>query len=183
MVITLDFNDVLLLYFSKSSGGDLSCDFPLIPRSSPSDGGVTGCVLPRINYMSLAVDETMCEESNFERIAAKYLPDEYVKNQMTEIRNKTVKFEGVYQVNAGKNTNMASVNFSCNMSIASKKYLQRYELGGENGDKLVKPLAEINGRLASHGVKQAIDARIPESDSDKENILDFKKLRNLPKLL
>ena len=129
----------------------------------------------------MAVDETY-EESNFNRIAAKYLPDEYLQNQLTEVRNKTVKFEGVYELSTpGRNMNMASVNFSCNMSVASKKYLQRYEL--IDGEKIaMQPLVEVNGRVMQQHARHSVDSR-SYSDSDKENILDFKKLRSLPKLL
>ena len=132
----------------------------------------------------MAVDETLCGESSFDRIAAKYLPDEY--QQQLEVRNKMVKFEGVYELSTGTagKMNTASVNFSCNMSIASKKYLQRYELvDNEKGVVATQPLLEVNGRPPLQSRQSSSGDSRSYSESDKENILDFKKLRNLPKLL
>ena len=155
---------------------------------------------PKINYISMAVDDTMYDYSgsNVDAIAAKYLPPEYIQKQgkvAEETRNKTVKFEGVYAWETpnryGITKNTASVNFSCNMSIATKKYLQKYELLSsqehDNDDRDSMPLKEHNGRVTVVPLKQPITQQklSPFSETDrfeKENILDLKKLRKLPKL-
>ena len=120
----------------------------------------------------MSVDETLNEsQTDIDVIAAKYFP---VTDLRTELRNKTVTFEGVVE------SNTTSVNFSCNMSIASKKYLQRYQLNEEENIGLLnrplnKPLIDTNEIVH----KEQKKARC----AGKENILDMKKIRNLPKLL
>ena len=125
--------------------------------------------------------------STVDQIASKYLPKEMLQQhqQQREVKNKTVKFEGVYEWQSSNhkdgviNQNMASVNFSCNMSLASRKYLQKYSLTSHDEDRL--PLKDQNGR-------QAVADGGDDKDGDrcgegKENrILDFKKLRSLSKL-
>ena len=183
--------------------------------------------VPRINYMSMAVDETFVEESsNFNEIAAKYLPSsDFVQGEMTE---KTFKIQRVFSHGAvppsSRSVNMTSINFSCNMSIATKTYLQRYELMDSGGlakkqiqqhqlpqqpNQILKlkqqsseiqhsqkqtikkfaqctpkqPLGDVNGRVLGRRGKHPSNLSRTSSESDKENILDFKKLRSLPKLL
>ncbi|XP_065644903.1 SCL-interrupting locus protein homolog isoform X9 [Hydra vulgaris] len=134
----------------------------------------TGAVYnhPKINYHSMSVDETLSEysQNNIDVIAAKYLP---VTDLRAELRNKTVTFEGVVE------SNTTSVNFSCNMSIASKRYLQRYQLNDEkNGDFITKPIVR-----PSVDANETVSREIKKSRDGKENILDMKKIRNLPKLI
>lgn len=141
---------------------------------------------PKINYKSFitSVDDTLYDytSSTIDQIATKYVPREMLlqHQEQHEVKNKTVKFEGIYEWQSSNqkdgviNQNMASVNFSCNMSIASKKYLQKYSLALHDEDRL--PLKDQNGR-------QVVTDEEDGSREGKENqILDFKKLRSLPKL-
>lgn len=134
---------------------------------------------PKINYVSMSVDDTFYDTSpaNINEIAAKYLPDKMLNCEYTN--NKTVKFQGVYEwqsrdrATGGSKHNMASVNFSCNMSIASKKYLQKYDL--VSGNERI-PLKEKNQR-------GEMKSQSDETLDGKENkILDLKKLKSLQKL-
>ncbi|XP_065681790.1 SCL-interrupting locus protein isoform X3 [Hydra vulgaris] len=126
---------------------------------------------PKINYHSMSVDETLSEysQNDIDVIAAKYLP---VTDLRAELRNKTVTFEGVVE------SNTTSVNFSCNMSIASKRYLQRYQLNEEKNDFINKPIVR-----PSVDANETVNREIKKSHVGKENILDMKKIRNLPKLI
>lgn len=139
---------------------------------------------PKINYKSLgtSVDDTLYDytSSTIDQIASKYVPREMLlqHQEQREVKNKTVKFEGVYEWQSSNHKdgviNQTSVNFSCNMSIASKKYLQKYSLALHDEDRL--PLKDQNGR-------QAVADEEDGGREGKENrILDFKKLRSLPKL-
>lgn len=140
---------------------------------------------PRINYMSMSVDETYNEDmfSNIDEIASKYVSNVFKEKNV--VKNKTVKFGNVYEwqtlATAGS---MTSVNISCNMSIASKKYLQKYDLVENKTNSTKQPLGDVNGRF----VKKKISKNITRTEhktklEDKENILDFNKIRSLPKLL
>ena len=176
---------------------------------------------PKINFKSLAtsVDDTMYDynSSTVDQIALKYLPKDMLhqhqllqqqqqqqqqhhQQQREEFTtNKTVKFEGVYEWQSTNtkggmiNQNMASVNFSCNMSIASRKYLQKYSLVDDDKD-LQRPgrtglLKDQNGRQAAIA-DGCYSSDNKEDGSEtligvygKENrILDFERLRSLPKL-
>ena len=136
-----------------------------------------------------SVDDTFYDyaTSTIDKIASKYVSQEIYHQQQEVTKNKTVKFEGVYEWQQTSNRhgvtnkNMASVNFSCNMSIASKKYLQKYSLeAGNDGDKR-KPFQEGNGRPAM--VRSRDSNQGDEENTGKENnILDYKKLQSLPKL-
>lgn len=138
----------------------------------------------------MSVDDTIYDYSttNIDSIAAKYLPTEYLSKHQSEIKNKTVKFEGVYKWETpgrlGVAKNMTSVNFSCNMSIASRKYLKKYELIENEDSEEAPPLRDHNGRKAVLHTKKHLPFSSDQTDSfeGKENILDLKKLRNLPKL-
>jgi len=134
---------------------------------------------PQINYVSMSADETLFDNSliNINDIAAKYLPKEYHIEERTT--NKTVTFEGVYEWQTPTKHNMRNINFSCNMSIASKKYLQKYDLA-ETDVSMAQPLSHTNGR-SEH--QRNVTPKKNDFEKDKENILDFAKLRNLPKLL
>lgn len=128
----------------------------------------------------MSVDDSIYGYStiNFDAIAEKYVPTEYLRKHQSEFKNKTVKFEGVYKWETpGRNgvpKNMTSVNFSCNMSIATRKYLKKYELIGSEESDDTLPLRDNNGRPAVTRKSVQVEG--------KENILDLKKLRNLPKL-
>ena len=141
---------------------------------------------PKINYMSMSVDETFnaYAHNSIDDIAAKYLPKEFVIEQK-HTTMKTVKFEGVCEnmwQTPSRGVNMRSVNFSCNMSIASKKYLQKYELV-DYEESSVQPLSNVNRRSEDRKQgKHNLTTRNIE-ECNKENILDFKKIRSLPKLL
>ncbi|XP_066930576.1 SCL-interrupting locus protein homolog [Clytia hemisphaerica] len=143
---------------------------------------------PKINYTSMSsVDDTFYDyaTSTIDKIASKYVSQEIFHQQQEITKNKTVKFEGVYKWqtsnrNGITNKNMASVNFSCNMSIASKKYLQKYSLEASDDDKR-KPFQEGNGRPARIRSRDANQEN--EENNGKENkVLDYKKLQSLPKL-
>ena len=127
----------------------------------------------------MSADDTFYDNSfsNINNIAAKYLPKDLLQYEYRN--NKTVKFEGVYEwqssgrAGGSNKQNMTSVNFSCNMSIASKKYLQKYDLVSAD-DRL--PLKEQNRKR---------EKKTNEDDKavGKENkILDLQKLRSLKKL-
>lgn len=141
---------------------------------------------PKINYKSFvtSVDDTLYDytSSTIDQIASKYVPREMLlqHQEQREVKNKTVKFEGVYEWKSSNhkdgviNQNISSVNFSCNMSIASKKYLQKYSLALNDEDRL--PLKDQNGRQA------AADEEDGGREGKENRILDFKKLRTLQKL-
>ena len=81
---------------------------------------------------------------------------------------------------------MTSVNFSCNMSMATRKYLEKYELtrkcSDDNRDERKRrPLQDQNSDNPERG--NQIPRKTSQNDKlEKENILDLKKLRNLRKL-
>jgi len=147
---------------------------------------------PKINYVSMSsVDDTFCDynSSSINNIASKYVPKELLQH---EVRNsKTVKFEGVYEWETYNrktddgliNTNTTSVNFSCNMSIASRKYLQKYSLAPREDEERA-PLREQNGRrVVVERNKKPDEYEEDRNGGGKENkILDIKKLRSLQKL-
>ena len=130
---------------------------------------------PKINYVSMSVDDTFYDSSlsNVNDIAAKYLPRDMLQYEYRN--NKTVKFEGVYErqlTGRAVGSNITSVNFSCNMSIASKKYLQKYDLVSNEERAPLKEQNRIND-------KKNKDETL---DGKENNILDFQKLRSLQKL-
>ena len=146
---------------------------------------------PKINYVSMSsVDDTFCDyTSSINNIASKYVSKDLLQY---EVRNsKTVKFEGVWESSNLKtgggdvlgNKNTTSVNFSCNMSIASRKYLQKYSLAPRE-DEVRAPLKEQNGRQIDVERNNKKDEYEEDrSSSGKENkILDIQKLRSLQKL-
>eukprot|EP00795_Rhopilema_esculentum_P016830 gene16830-8300_t len=160
-------------------------------RLVPRDGAVFH---PRINYVSLLGNDTG-DEANIlaDEIAMKYLTSNQVRDVKLNVTQKTksVKFEGdVAGALAGMpagmpriNMNYVSVNVSCNMSIATKRYMQRYNLLES------QPVANL--QLPNRHGPSAKDAAVRNTSTkqeDKENnkqfgkILDLKKLKGLSKL-
>jgi len=147
------------------------------PRSY-STGSVLAAAHPRLNYMSMSIEDSIDEHNmkQIETIAAKYLPKDLrlernvqeMHTRTEEMRTRTVQFEGVKERAHSDAVihvqNTMSVNISCNMSIASKKYLQRYQL------------------VPSDQNKETEDGTANEVFTPP-NILDMKKLRSLPKLV
>jgi len=145
--------------------------------------------VPKINYVTMSsLDDTICEygANDIDDIASKYLSKDFmtqIKNNIpwsNEIRNKTVKFQGVYQRETNRQMTTTSVNFSCNMSIASRKYLQKYDLNADQ--RTMEKTIEKRVGPANIKTKEKIETQIRKNDINKENILDFKKLRTLSKL-
>jgi hypothetical protein len=147
------------------------------PRSY-STGSVLAAAHPRLNYMSMSIEDSIDDHNmkQIETIAAKYLPKDLrlernvqeVHTRAEGMRTRTVQFEGVKERAHSDAVihvqNTMSVNISCNMSIASKKYLQRYQL------------------VPSDQNKETEDGTANEVFTPP-NILDMKKLRSLPKLV
>ena len=138
----------------------------------------------------MSLDDSSGEDySAIDEIAAKYIPKEqFLKlKKQSKVKNKSIKFEGVYEWKTpGKTNNMTSVNFSCNMSMATRKYLEKYELtrkcsDDDRDERKRRPLQDQNSDNPERG--NQIPRKNSQSEKlDKENILDLKKLRNLRKL-
>ena len=125
--------------------------------------------------------------SDTDMIAKKYLS----RNQYTELvggfgiqRTKSVKFEGIFEEShfsrPEDNRNLVSVNFSCNMSIATKQYMKKY--------KLLDDIACGDGKEKQPERKVAEVRQQTVSDEDNEQsetltVLNLDKLKRLPKLL
>ena len=147
---------------------------------------------PRINYVSmLATDTTDDANDVADAIAMKYLSTKQlrdVKCSVQEQRTKTVKFEGVLENEFStpkRGVSYVNMNFSCNMSIATRKYMQRYNLldaeneGKKDRHKKSKTLAR-NIREELHNKNN--DDIEDKTDNVSSKILDLSKLKNLPKL-
>ena len=145
---------------------------------------------PRINYESLLGAE-ISDDANViaDEIALKYLTSQQIHNIQYNVTQKTksVKFEGVLHDESVFRTpkvsmNFVSMNVSCNMSIASRRYMQKYNLlDGDKGYQHQNIPACLKQNRKIH------DVRTVEESSDKENehgnILDLNKLKGLPKLM
>ena len=143
---------------------------------------------PRINYVSMLNDESFIgsSTSDTDMIAKKYLS----RNQYTELvgglgiqRTKSVKFEGIFEEShfsrPEDNRNLVSVNFSCNMSIATKQYMKKY--------KLLDDIACDDGKeKQSEGKVAEVKQTVSDEDNEQSEtltVLNLDKLKRLPKLL
>ena len=144
---------------------------------------------PRINYVSLLGTETSDDANALaDEIALKYLTSNQMHNIQYNVTQKTksVKFEGVLHDESVLRTpkismNFLSMNVSCNMSIATKRYMQKYNLleNETRPRRNIPPLLKKDTKID--------DAVTANESSDKENersnILDLNKLKKLPKLM
>ena len=144
---------------------------------------------PRINYVSLVGTETSDDAHALaDEIALKYLTSNQMHNIQCNITQKTksVKFEGVLHDESILRTpkvsmNFLSMNVSCNMSIATRRYMQKYNLleNETRPRRNMPPLLNKDTKID--------DAVTADESSDKENepsnILDLNKLKKLPKLM
>ena len=156
-------------------------------RLVPKDGTVFH---PRINYVSLLGNETG-DEANVlaDEIAMKYLTSNQVRDVKLNVTQKTksVKFEGdVAGTLAGMpriNMNYVSVNVSCNMSIATKRYMQRYNLL-ESQPVTNLQLPKRNGPSAKDAAVRSTSTKEEDKENNQQSgkILDLKKLKRLSKL-
>ena len=158
---------------------------------------------PRINYVSLSMDDTMDFDllSDADRITLKYLSDEQRKelprlfNRRT--RNRTVRFDslptshqrGLHRGRRLSANHVSEVEFSLNnLSLATKEYLEKYNLMGKrevNKEKDSCKKSEKRTNCVSPKPDCTAPPPTPEpgtADTSGSNVLDMKKLRNLPKL-
>ena len=145
---------------------------------------------PRINYVSLLGTEATDDATVLaDEIALKYLTGNQIRNVQYNVtqKAKSVKFEGILQDESAFQTpkismNFVSMNVSCNMSVATRRYMQKYNL--LEGEK-----RSVGHNLSPRLRKSTkmLDVATVEEGSDKENepgtILDLNKLKGLPKLM
>ena len=155
---------------------------------------------PRINYVSIVAND-MTDDSNdvADAIATKYLTTKQLREiqySVTEHTTKSVKFEGILKdlsVSPKRNANLVSMNFSCNMSIATKRYMQRYDL---LDNEIENPHFDISDEIKRKAglmprqehvlVDDAVKINADKSrtrEDKSSNILDLEKLKCLPKLM
>lgn len=116
-----------------------------------------------------------------DEIALKYLTGTQIHNARYNVKQKTVTFEGVLD---GPHTpkvsmNFMSVNMSCNMSVATKRYMQKYnlldkEMRTHPSQSNMKKIAKKQGMLM---------AEYDDKENEQRNVLDLNKLKGLPKLM
>lgn len=162
---------------------------------------------PRINYVSLSMDDTFDFDllSDADRITLKYLSDEQQRelpklfNRRT--RNRTVRFDSLptshqKSLHRGRRvsaSHVSEVEFSLNnLSLATKEYLEKYNLMGKrtvSKEKYSCKTNKGNSEKRTNLVSPKFECTAPPptsepgtADSSGSNVLDMKKLRNLPKL-
>ena len=124
-----------------------------------------------------------------DEIALKYLTGNQLHHIQYNVTHKTksVKFEGVLEGDSAPRTpkvsmNFVSMNVSCNMSIATKRYMQKYNLleGEARPRSQNTPLQLAKSTMKRDAVKIK---KSTDKDNENCNILDLNKLKRLPKLM
>ena len=153
---------------------------------------------PRINYISMFANDTSDDENLLaDEIAMKYLTSNQrnnIKYNVTQ-RTKSVKFEGVYDDvcrTPKLSMNFVSMNLTCNMSVASKRYMERYNLIQHDKlpvftDASPEENDRQNAKLKSNSKGSKTNQRLRDREQMEQNspdkILDLDKLKCLPKLI
>ena len=154
---------------------------------------------PRLNYMSMSVDDTFDEVTYIDEVALKYLSDEELKQFKSELRpssgaavkrsfTRTVRFGSLPSDNERKSLsrrNIREVDFTWNnLSFCTKNYLAKYNLVEEQvsfpaQEDVNTPSKDDSPETSIKPCKPPFPSPAPEGSS---HILDIKRLKNLPKL-
>ena len=155
---------------------------------------------PRLNYVSMSVDDTFDEVTYIDEVALKYLSDEELKQFKSELRpssgaavkrsfTRTVRFGSLPSDNERRShsrRNLREVDFTWNnLSFCTKNYLAKYNL--VEGEVSFPAQEEVNTpskgdnspETSIEPCKPPFPSPAPEGSS---HILDIKRLKNLPKL-
>lgn len=167
-------------------------------RDSPEIADVTdnrshdvAIYYPRINYVSLlGVDGGDDANVLADEIALKYLTSNQMQNVQYQVkqRTKSVKFEGLLDrpvLQTPKvSMNFVSMNVSCNMSVPTKHYLQKYDLlEGEVRRPPAQRNTQPSFKKASSRRGLVLADEKEGKENDQGNVLDLMKLKGLPKLM
>ena len=154
---------------------------------------------PRINYVSLSIDDSLDLNllSDADRITLKYLSEEQRK-ELPKVfnrrsRNRTVRFQSNPSWFLHKGTELSEVEFSFNnLSVATKQYLEKYNLmesREKQKESRNKNSSSDSGKNTQLSTSPKAECAAPPptpdmgtADGSSSNVLDMKKLRNLPKL-
>ena len=167
---------------------------------------------PKLNYISMSVDETFDEVAYLDEVALKYLSDEEInvfKNELHPTAAGTVKRSFTRTVRFGSLPNererrspskelrgVREVDFTWNnLSLCTKNYLTKYNLVEKHLSFCAKDEEDKSGKnvdqeLSKEDPQQSLEvpckppfpSPVRKSSDDKNEILDIRRLKNLPKL-
>ena len=144
----------------------------------------------------LANDSTDDANLLADEIAMRYLTSNQRNNIQHNVMHKTksVKFEGIFDDSCRTpklSMNFVSMNLTCNMSVASKRYMERYHLlehdqppVAEDTNPGVNDFLNRKLKVDRNGSKKPRRRRNCEQteQNSPDKILDLDKLKCLPKL-
>lgn len=163
---------------------------------------------PRLNFVSMSVDDTFDEMTCIDDVALKYLSEEELKNYKHELKpctttvrrsyTRTVRFgslpsEGERKALAKRNTRETDFTWN-NLSFSTKNYLAKYNLVEGSEVSLYKKDEDTKQEISREKTKTtgpsrtSQDSNGPVSTPNTEHyevsshILDIQRLKNLPKL-
>ena len=132
-----------------------------------------------------------------DEIAMKYLTSNQRNNVQCNVtqRTKSVKFEGIFgdvSRTPKLSMNFVSMNLTCNMSVASKRYMERYNLlqhdqlsvfkeGSPEENDLQNAKLQNDSKGSKTNQRRRDREQMEQNSPDK--ILDLDKLKCLPKLI
>lgn len=162
---------------------------------------------PRLNYVSMSVDDTFDEVTCIDNVVLKYLSDEELKQFQSELRpagstavkrsyTRSVRFgslPGDQEHRSLLRRGLREVDFTWNnLSFCTKNYLAKYNLveehvsfaGQDGGDEAKSQLEAVLPATGSsiQPCKPPFPSPARRSSEGSSHILDIKRLKNLPKL-
>ena len=160
---------------------------------------------PRLNFVSMSVDDTFDEVTCIDEVALKYLSDEELKQFKNELRpssaaaavkrsfTRTVRFGSLPSDNERRSLSRRSireVDFTWNnLSFCTKNYLTKYNLvegqvsfAGQDDGQVSTPHKEDSPETSIEPCKPPFPSPTRHHSEGSSHILDIKRLKNLPKL-
>ena len=162
---------------------------------------------PRLNFVSMSVDDTFDEVTCIDKVALKYLSDEELKQFKNELRpssspaaavkrsfTRTVRFGSLPSDNERRShsrRNIREVDFTWNnLSFCTKDYLTKYNLveghvsfaGQDDGQDDTPHEEENSPETSIEACKPPFPSPARHRSEESSHILDIKRLKNLPKL-
>ena len=153
--------------------------------------------------MSMSIDDTFDEVTYIDEMALKYLSDEEIKQFKSELRpstaavkrsfTRTVRFGSLPSDNERRSLsrrNLREVDFTWNnLSFCTKNYLTKYNLveghvsfTGEGDGQASTPYQKENSPETSIEPCKPPFPSPARNSEESSDILDIKRLKNLPKL-
>ena len=156
---------------------------------------------PKLNYVSLSVDDTFDEVTYIDEVALKYLSDEELKRFKSEVRpssgaaavkrsfTRTVRFGSLpsdHERRCLQSRSLREIDFTWNnLSFCTKNYLKKYNLVEGQVSVLGQDDDQDSPCTTQDGIdpcKPPAPSPVHDESEGSSHILDIRRLKNLPKL-